>query len=83
MEILRPKLIGVTQKNIYKLHIQLCAKKPDFFVIGSGKTYSWIFCQEMFWICCLNYKKYVVIDKNFLDQVILLRLKQILKKLKK
>jgi len=42
-------------------------KKPDFFVIGSGKTYSIeYFVKKCFEYVGLNYKKYVVIDKKLI-----------------
>ena len=40
-------------------------KHPDFFVIGTGKTYSIkYFLKRCFDYVGLNYKKYVIIDKK-------------------
>ena len=42
-------------------------KKPDFFVIGSGKAYSIkYFVKKSFDYVGLNYKKYVFIDKKLI-----------------
>ena len=40
-------------------------KKPDFFIIGSGKTYSVeYFVKKCFEYVGLNYKKFTVVDKK-------------------
>ena len=40
-------------------------KKPDFFIIGSGKTYTIeYFVKKCFEYVGLDYKKYVIIDKK-------------------
>ena len=42
-------------------------KKPDFFIIGSGKSYSVReFCKRVFKYLGLDYKKYLRINKKFL-----------------
>jgi len=42
-------------------------KEPDLFIIGSGKTYSIeYFVKKCFQYVGLNYKKYIVIDKNLI-----------------
>ena len=42
-------------------------KKPDFFVIGSGKSYTVKeFCKRVFKYLNLDYKKYLKINKKFL-----------------
>ena len=42
-------------------------KKPDFFIIGSGKSYSVReFCKRVFKYLGLDYKKYLKINKKFL-----------------
>ena len=51
-------------KAAYKI-MQL--SKPDIFVIGSGKNYSVeYFAKKCFEFVCLNYKKYLRINKNLL-----------------
>ena len=59
-------------------------KKPDFFVIGSGKTYSIeYFVKKCFEYVGLNYKKYVVIDKKLFRPSNTTSLKANIKKAKK
>ncbi len=42
-------------------------KKPDFFVIGSGRSYTVKeFCKKVFKYLNLDYKKYLKINKKFL-----------------
>ena len=42
-------------------------KKPDFFVIGSGKSYTVReFCKKVFKYLNLDYKKYLKINRKFL-----------------
>ena len=42
-------------------------KSPDFFVIGSGKSYTVEeFCRKVFKYLRLDYKKYLKINKKFL-----------------
>ena len=42
-------------------------KKPDYFIIGSGKSYSVeYFLKKSFEYVGLNYKKYLVINKRLL-----------------
>ena len=59
-------------------------KKPDFFVIGSGKTHSIeYFVKKCFEYVGLNYKKYVVIDKKLFRPSKTTTLKANIKKAKK
>ena len=45
-------------------------KKPDYFIIGSGKAYSIkYFLQKSFEYLGLNYKKYLIIDKKLIRKV--------------
>ena len=56
---------GYAKDYIEISHKIMMQKKPDFFVIGTGKTYSIkYFLKKCFDYVGLNYKKYVIIDKK-------------------
>ena len=66
---------GHAKDYVYAMWKMLQLKKPDDFVIGTGKTYSVKdFLHIAFSSVNLNYKKYIKIDKSFMrpnDKIIL------------
>ena len=60
---------GYAKEYIEAAHKIMMVKKPDFFIIGSGKTYSIeYFVKKCFDYVGLDYKKYVEIDKKLYRQ---------------
>jgi len=56
---------GYAKDYIDISHKIMQQKKPDFFIIGSGKTYSVeYFVKKCFEYVGLNYKKFTVVDKK-------------------
>ena len=75
---------GYAKEYMQAAHLIMLQKKPDFFVIGSGKTHSIeYFVKKCFEYVGLNYKKYVVIDKKLFRPSKTTTLKANIKKAKK
>ena len=56
---------GYAKDYIEISHKIMQQKKPDFFIIGTGKNYSIeYFVKKCFEYVGLNYKKYIIIDKK-------------------
>ena len=58
---------GYAKDYVVAAYKMMQMKKPDFFVIGTGKAYSiQYFAKKSFEYLGLNYKKYLKIDKKLL-----------------
>ena len=58
---------GYAKDYVTAAYKMMQLKKPDYFIIGSGKAYSIkYFLQKTFNYLGLNYKKYVLIDKKLI-----------------
>jgi len=61
---------GYAKDYVIAAHNMMQLKKPDYFIIGSGKAYSIkYFLQKSFEYLGLNYKKYLIIDKKLIRKV--------------
>lgn len=57
---------GYAKDYVEGMHLMLQQKKPDDYVLATGKTYSVReFCKLAFAEVGLDWKKYVVVDKKF------------------
>ena len=61
---------GYAKDYVIAAHNMMQLKKPDYFIIGSGKAYSIkYFLQKSFEYLGLNYKKYIIIVKKLILKV--------------
>jgi len=61
---------GYAKDYVIAAHKMMQMKKPDFFVIGTGKAHSiQYFARKSFEFLGLNYKKYLKIDKKLIRKI--------------